>query len=103
MAGAQTVDAVGCASSRLFPRRRLYARCHRNLHAGCSEKNRGARCALTNPKSPGGETCAVVYSRPPPCPSTLLAQEHPYMNANEHMQEPRDYGFVIGLFTGTLV
>ena len=25
------------------------------------------------------------------------------MNANAHMQEPRDYGFVIGLFTGTLV
>jgi gas vesicle protein len=45
--------------------------------------------------------CAVMNTIPFRCERKVLAQEYQYMTA--HTQEHRDYGFVIGLLTGTFV
>jgi gas vesicle protein len=47
------------------------------------------------------ETCAVVNIVLIRRPRKVLAQEYQYMNA--HAQQHREYGFVIGLVTGTFV
>jgi gas vesicle protein len=45
--------------------------------------------------------CAVMNTIPSCCERKVLAQEYQHMNAQT--QEHRDYGFVIGLLTGTFV
>ncbi|OFW18846.1 MAG: hypothetical protein A3H97_14345 [Acidobacteria bacterium RIFCSPLOWO2_02_FULL_65_29] len=47
------------------------------------------------------DVCAVVNTRRSPRPHKVLAQELNDMNA--HTQAHRDYGFAIGLLTGTFV
>jgi gas vesicle protein len=50
-------------------------------------------------ETPG--VCAVVNTLPIRLPRKVLAQGYQYMNT--HTQEHRDYGFMIGLLTGTCV